>query len=162
MSSLRIALVGALLGGAVPFCWPGAAEASQNADYRHRYPQVWSASVRLLRVDYGLELREQDSDIGYLLFDWRDSNGRAHPGSMELVQAERHEQSVVRVVVRISAMPSYIEQMILDRLQRKLVDEFGQPPAEQRPPRNRGGREEPLEEPEVDGDEPSAEEPDDD
>lgn len=135
MDRRRLFVFGLLALAASTFV-PGTALAAQNADFRHLYPQVWSASVRMIRVDYGLALREQDRDIGYLLFDWRDSSGRAHPGSIELVRTVQDASDVVRVVVQIPAMPSYVEQMVLDRLGRKLKQDFGEPPAIRRPRRS--------------------------
>ena len=33
----------------------------------------------------------------------------------------------IRAVIQIPAMPSYIERMLLDKLKKKLVDEYGEP-----------------------------------
>lgn len=113
---------------------PGGAGARQQAEYAHRFEQVWSAAIRLIRVDYGCTIGDRDEEIGFFTFEWRDGN-RTHPGSMEVVRfrgANGAEQ--VRAVVQIPAMPSYVELMILDRLGRKLLEDYGEPP---RPPRER-------------------------
>lgn len=112
-------LVGALLA-------PTLASAKKSEDYRHRYDQVWRAAVRLIRVDQGYPIRDRDEAIGYVLFDYKD-DGRSYPGSVELIRIKENGNDAVRVAIQIPAMPSYIERMLLDKLERKLVDEYGEP-----------------------------------
>ena len=109
-----------------------SAQARRTDSHRYRYEQVWTAAVRLIRVDYGFNIRDKDRDIGYLLFDYQD-HGRTYPGSLELVRT-RNEH--VRVTLHVPSMPSYVERMLLDRLKRKLREELGQPlpPPRRAPP----------------------------
>ncbi len=102
------------------------AEARRTSDHDYRYEQIWSSAVRLLRVDYGFNIRDRDRGIGFVLFDYQD-HGRTYPGSLEVVRAEIGGQQKVRVTLNIPAQPSYVERMILDRLQRKLRADFGEP-----------------------------------
>ncbi|MBX3249440.1 MAG: hypothetical protein KF901_19850 [Myxococcales bacterium] len=135
---------------ALVFAAPPTADARRSDSHAYRYDQVWSASLRLLRVDYGFPLRDRDENLGYVLFDYVDG-GRSVPGSFEVVRTRQGEREVVRVTVNIPAMPSYVERMILDKLQRKLREEYGEPlPA---PPRR-----EPSEERGAEGDDASADE----
>ncbi len=106
---------------------PATAQARKQTDTRYRYEQVWSASLRLVRVDLRYPVDDQDSEAGFVLFQYRDGD-RSYPGSIELVRTEVDDAPCVRVVVQIPSMPSYIEQMLVDRLNRKLRDEFGEPP----------------------------------
>jgi hypothetical protein len=118
---------------------PSIASARKQQDYTYRYEQVWSAAVRMVRVDLRLGVDDQDETIGYLLFQYRDTLGRPHPGSIELVRTQDERgAAIVRAVVQIPAMPSYIEQMIVDRLARKLREEFGDPPVVRPPPSREG------------------------
>ena len=71
---------------------------------------------------------DRDQSVGYFLFDYKD-DGRMYPGSVELVCIADQGGGQIRVVIQIPAMPSYIERMLLDKLEKKLVDEFGQPAA---------------------------------
>ena len=41
---------------------------------------------------------------------------------------------VVTVVIQVQGMPSYVEQMLLDKLARKLKDEVGEPLEPKKPP----------------------------
>lgn len=129
---------------------PATASARRSDSHAYRYEQVWSAALRLLRVDYGFPIRDRDEDVGFVLFDYQGTGRTAVPGSLEVVRTRQGERDVVRVTLNIPAMPAYVERMILDKLQRKLREEFGEPlPAP--PPR-------PAEEPEEDDEEEEAEE----
>lgn len=95
-------------------------------DYPYPVDKVWNASLRLVRVDLGCSLGDRDTDAGYFMFDYVDG-GRRYPGSLEIVRSQVEGRDGVHVVVQIPAMPAYVERMILDRLARKLVDDFGEP-----------------------------------
>ena len=108
------------------FALPSAASARRSDTHGYRYDQLWGSVVRMVRVDYGFTVRDRDQDIGYVLFDYIDG-GRAHPASFELVRVRENGRERVRVSVQVPSMPSYVERMLLDRLTRKLRDEYGQP-----------------------------------
>lgn len=105
---------------------PATGHAKKSEDFRHSYTQVWGAAIRLIRVDQGYPIKDRDESVGYFLFDYKD-DGRLYPGSIELVRIEDQGGGPIRVVIQIPAMPSYIERMLLDKLQKKLVDEYGVP-----------------------------------
>ena len=120
-----IALTVALLCASTVLASP--AEASSQRDSQYAYRQVWPAAVRLLRVDLGHDILEKDSEAGYVLFEAREE-GKTFRGSLELVRLEGEGQKRVRIIVRIADRPSYVELGLLDRLERKLRDEYGPPP----------------------------------
>jgi hypothetical protein len=124
---------------------PATGQAKKTEDFRHSYDQVWGAAVRLIRVDQGYPIKDRDETVGYFLFDYRD-DGRLYPGSVELVRIQDQGGGPIRVVVQIPAMPSYIERMLLDKLKRKLLDEYGEP-APPPPPPNTPPEEPPSKEP---------------
>jgi hypothetical protein len=109
---------------------PVPAGARQQSDHAYRFEQVWSAAIRLIRVDYGCTIGERDEETGFFTFEWREGN-RTYPGSMELIRFRADNMDQVRAVAQVPAMPSYVERMILDRLTRKLIEDYGEP---QRPP----------------------------
>jgi len=114
---------------------PAVGQAKKTADFRHTYEQVWGAAIRLIRVDQGYPIKDRDESVGYFLFDYRD-DGRSYPGSVELIRIEDQGGGPIRVVVQIPAMPSYIERMLLDKLEKKLVDEYGEPAPPAKKPEN--------------------------
>jgi hypothetical protein len=130
----RAFVLGAPTGLAVIFAAPAIARARVQGDYTYAWSQVWQAAVRLVRIDLQCPISDRDESIGYVMFDYPDG-GRAHPGSVELVRNVVDGNERVRVVVQVPSMPSWVERMILDRLTRKLRDDFGEPPrqARQRP-----------------------------
>ena len=105
---------------------PATSQAKKTADFRHTYDQVWGAAIRMIRVDQGYAIKDRDQAVGYFLFDYRD-DGRTYPGSVELVRIKDQGGGSIRAVVQIPAMPSYIERMLLDKLTKKLVHEYGEP-----------------------------------
>jgi hypothetical protein len=105
---------------------PRVAEARQDSELAYPYEQVWGAAVRLLRVDYGFPIRDRDEAIGFVLFDYQE-HGRSVQGSLEIIRTAEEGLPGVRVVLQIPSMPSYIERMLLDRLARKLREDFGVP-----------------------------------
>lgn len=120
---------------AVTFAAPQLARARVQTDYTYAWNQVWQAAVRMVRVDLQCPITDRDADIGYVMFDYADS-GRAHAGSVELVRTTGSDGiERVRAVVQVPSMPSWVERMLIDRLTRKLRDDFGEPPRLARPVR---------------------------
>lgn len=133
----RPALLGAAIGlagiGAV-VCSAEPARAKGGYDSLYGFDRTWNAGLRLVRVDLGLKVSEKDDTVGYLLFDYTSPEGgkRTVPGSMEFIRSK--DDGSVRVVVQIPQMPAYHEQVLLDRLARKLRNEYGEPPKKATPP----------------------------
>jgi hypothetical protein len=107
--------------------------AATSYESPYTFDQTWGTAVRLLRVDMGLEITEKDQAHGYLLFKYTTmgSGQKVHTGSVEMVKSQRE---TVRVTVQINSLPSYHEQLIIDKLARKLVSEYGDPPKRPDPP----------------------------
>ena len=102
------------------------AEARKQGDFAYPTSLVWTAAVRLMRVDLESPIREKDRDEGYFLFDYTQG-GRVHVGSVEVVPARTRQGMVARVVIQVAGLPSYVEAMMLTRLERKLAKEYGPP-----------------------------------
>ena len=111
---------------------PATSQAKKTSDFGHTYDQVWGAAIRMIRVDQGYTIKDRDEAVGYFLFDYRD-DGRTYPGSVELMRIKDQGGGPIRAVIQIPAMPSYIERMLLDKLKKKLVDEFGEPEPPKKP-----------------------------
>jgi hypothetical protein len=105
---------------------PSTAAAKREDSFRYPFSRVWTSAIRLMRVDLECPITEKDRDEGYFFFDYEDS-GSKYPGSIELITTQVDGLESVRVVVQVPAMPSYLEALILDRLSRKLQEDFGSP-----------------------------------
>lgn len=103
--------------------------AKRESRLRYPYSLVWTTAVRMVRVDYASPITEKDKDDGYFLFSFVH-DGKEHPGSFEVID---ESEDGARVIVQIPAMPSYIEQMLIDKLQRKLVQDHGSPRERKKP-----------------------------
>jgi hypothetical protein len=143
---------------------PSQASARRERELSYQYAQVWSAAVRLLRVDFQFPIADRDEGNGFLLFEYRDPQGRTYQASLELVPITRDGQTTVRVVSNVSSMPSYVEGVLIDRLEAKLRQDFGAPIRRTRPPAQAPSRdaetepsdEAPSETPPTDGTTPTA------
>ncbi|MCA9603770.1 MAG: hypothetical protein R3A78_16880 [Polyangiales bacterium] len=105
---------------------PSVAAAKQTQNFEYRFSQVWSSAYRLIRVDMACRITDRDDEIGFLMFEYSDGRDW-FPGSAQLVQVKERGKDVIRVEVQIPEQPSYIEIMILDKLRKKLLEEYGEP-----------------------------------
>jgi len=87
------------------------------------FDQVWNTAVRLVRVDLGFEVTERDAEGGFILFKYRGDMGGTFNASLEIVRPP--PDGKVGLVIQIPEMPRYTELWLLDRLARKLSDEYG-------------------------------------
>lgn len=101
----------------------GKALAKVTVESPYTRAQTYNAAVRFIRVDRGFEIFEQDRETGYFLFKY-SSDGQVSNGSIEVLQVGDR----VKVVVQLPRMPEYHEHVLSDGLQRKLREEYGEPP----------------------------------
>ena len=113
------------------------AEGKSSYDSPYGYERTWNATLRFVRVDLGLKILEKDDANGYVLFEYRATEGekKTTSGSFELIRGSsaNARPDDVRVVAQLPQMPRYHEQVMLDNLARKMRAEYGEPP-EPRPP----------------------------
>ncbi len=108
-----------------------------RADAKARYTspytlsQNYSAALRLIRVDHGFEIVERDPDAAYIMFKYEshESGSRVTPGAIEMVPRRDH----VQVFVKLPKMPRYHEEVMKTELERKLKEEYGEPPERPEP-----------------------------
>jgi hypothetical protein len=105
---------------------PAGAQAHTDDQFAYPFSRVWTAAVRLLRIDMACPITEKDKEEGYFFFDYPSETGK-FPGSIELVETQVDGVKGVKVIVKVPAMPSYFERLVLDKLGRKLKAEFGPP-----------------------------------
>ncbi len=122
---------------AVALCLAAPAAAKSERATYHSVDKVWPSAVRFLRVDQGYSIVDKDADSGYVVFDYI-AEERKLRGALELVPTQDSEgHSELRIVLTLDGSPSYIEDMVLDRLMQKLRDEHGDgppPPRKKKPP----------------------------
>jgi hypothetical protein len=104
---------------------PTTVEAKTSFDSPYTLAQTYNSALRLVRVDLGLNITERDPAAAYLLFDYKSSESgqRTVAGSIEMLDSGRS----VKVVVQLSQMPRYHEQVMSDALAKKLREEYGDP-----------------------------------
>jgi hypothetical protein len=137
MGRISLAWFGVVMAMMMALCLgaPGVAAAKQSQSFEYRFSQVWSGAFRLIRVDLECRVTDRDDEIGFLMFEYSDGE-RSYPGSAQLVPVKENGKDVIRVEIQIPEQPTYIEIMILDKLRKKLLDEYGEPvvaPAPQPP-----------------------------
>jgi hypothetical protein len=119
-------LLGATLG-LVGLLAVASAEARTDRLLTYRPNQAWASAVRFLRVDMGYRILERDREAGYLLFEYQEG-GRTHNGSLEMIRVVETGRRYLRARLQIPSMPSYVEVVLFDKFERKLRNEYGDPP----------------------------------
>jgi hypothetical protein len=121
--------VGVAASAAVLFT-DAVAQGKASLDSPYGYERTWNAALRLVRVDLGLKVLENDDKNGYLLFEYRSSDTQKPTnGSFEVIRSGSSARpDDVRVVVQLTQMPTSHEQVLLDHLARKMREEYGAPP----------------------------------
>ena len=109
----------------------GVCGARTTRETTYSYERIWSTAVRFLRVDNGYKVTEMDKETGYVLFEYPEA-GRVLNGSMELIPLEQDGAEIVTLGLRIQDMPTYVENVLMDKLVRKLRDEYGTAPPRRR------------------------------
>ncbi|GAC1525603.1 MAG: hypothetical protein NVS3B10_24420 [Polyangiales bacterium] len=104
------------------------ASAKQHYESAYGFEQTWNAALRLVRVDLGMKVVDKDEKAGFIMFDY-ENDGKSSPGSFELLRTEKS----IRVICQLPKVPSYHEIAVLDRLARKLKEEYGAPPEKKKP-----------------------------
>jgi len=105
---------------------PEQALARRQHEVRYPFQRVWNAALRMVRVDMRLPVTDRDPEAGYMLFEYVDAD-RKYPGSIEIITGEQDKRPLIKIVVNVSGMPSYVEQMLIDKLEKKLGAEYGAP-----------------------------------
>jgi hypothetical protein len=105
---------------------PAAAKAKHDSPYT--YEQTFGSTLRLIKVDLEFEVKEINSDWGFLIFEYTstESGKRKNRASFTFVKDDDNRR--VHVSLQIPNMPSYHEQLVMTKLARKLENEHGEPP----------------------------------
>lgn len=112
---------------------PAAALAQSERTTGHPVETIWPSAVRFLRIDQGYEIVDKDADAGYILFEYEQEDRRFR-GSLELVATRGAQgQPELRLVCTLTNRPSYLEEMLLERLMDKIHAEHGDPPPAKKP-----------------------------
>jgi hypothetical protein len=111
----------------------GSAEARSKRSTTYRYEQLWSTTVRFLRVDNRFPITEKAKKDGYILFEYKEQ-GHKYQGSLEIIPTVSNGKNYIRLSVQIANMPGYVETVFLNRLMKKLRKEYGDPPPAQKVP----------------------------
>jgi hypothetical protein len=120
------ALAMGLLGG-------GEAAAKTTISIPFAPAELWSTTVRFLRVDRGYTIKEKDPDAGYLLFELKEGQ-RTYKGSLELVPARAGSgRQETQAIVTLPELPRHYEALLSEKLAAKVKEELGVPPPPPRP-----------------------------
>jgi hypothetical protein len=128
---LAAAIVALIVGGRLLTPWIAFAEEKRSFPYP--YDWVYKAAYRLLKIDLDRPIEEADAETGYILFTY-EYQGVESAASLELMDLTNDEDGYrVNTRVKMSKLPSWVEQDLLDQLESKLEDEYGEPPEKKAP-----------------------------
>jgi len=106
--------------------FPGIASARSEKTFSYSMTMIWNSCIRLIRVDMGLHIVEKDRKSGYILFEYNEV-GMQSPASIEFIPEGKDGADGVKTLVTLAKLPSYVERKLLDRLDSKLLEEYGMP-----------------------------------
>ncbi len=115
-----VASCGVLLMSAV-------ATAKTDRELTYTTDQLWNTAIRFFRVDMSFPISEKDKTAGYVLFKYHDG-AKPCSASFELVPITRDGFHSTRLQLNIASMPRYVEAVLMDKLLRKLREEYGEQP----------------------------------
>jgi len=114
-----------------------AAEAQARAAHEspYSYRQTFGSALRLIKVDLAFKVVETNSKWGFFIFEYTSpsSGKRKNRGTVQLVK----QSNKVQVAIDLPQMPMHHEQLIIDKLKRKLAREHGAPPKPPKPPKKK-------------------------
>lgn len=100
---------------------------SQRNTY-HTLERIWPTVIRFIRIDMGYTIIDKDRDNGYVLFEFEDDN-RKFRGSLELIRAvDTSGRDELRMVMELYDRPTWMEDMVMGKLEQKIYEEHGDPP----------------------------------
>lgn len=104
----------------------GQAEARAAHESPYTYRQTFGTALRLIKVDLAMRVLETNSEWGFFIFEYRSpaSGKRKNRGTVQFVK----QSAKVQVAVDVPQMPLHHEQMLVDKLKRKLSQDHGSPP----------------------------------
>jgi hypothetical protein len=110
---------------------PTVAEAKMTKTFTYSLNSVWSATIRLIRADKGYKINDKDKENGYILFVYPGAGSvKECPASLEMYSfVDDGGLEKVRIRLSIAHQPSYIILNFLEQIERKLKDDYGEPPA---------------------------------
>ena len=119
-------LVGLIVAGQMTAPWTASAE--DKREFKYPYAWVYKAVYRLLKIDLKCPIEEADPENGFIMFQI-EYQGTKSPASVEMVDLASDENGYsVAVRVKMEKLPSWVEVDLMDQIESKLEDEFGDPP----------------------------------
>lgn len=123
------AFVVALVLSAATFAY-----AKANSDLRYRFEEVYSTTVRYVRVDRGCKITDQDQAAAFVMFECPLDDNKVSRGAIEVFRAPIHGKEGVRLQVSLPDESHGAELRLVELLERKLREERGTPTAPSTPP----------------------------
>ncbi|RJO66478.1 MAG: hypothetical protein C4523_12390 [Myxococcales bacterium] len=86
---------------------------------------LWSAAVRLIRVDKNWKIVDKDKETGFIIFEYQSKESSSQASVEILKDAAPEEKNVSRFVVQVSipSASSIEERLLIDELKRKIQEE---------------------------------------
>ncbi|GAB4309292.1 MAG: hypothetical protein Kow0090_23100 [Myxococcota bacterium] len=120
----RLGAVILILAMLLPF---STAMGKQTKKLSINYDQLWSGSIRYLRIDQGFEILDRDKEAGYIIFTFKFPKGKkTSRATMEfIVKGEEQDgKKKVDIQLKIDDGAEYLEIHLLDGLVEKLNKEY--------------------------------------
>ena len=102
-----------------------AVHAKTREGIKVEYSTLWSAAVRLIRVDKNFEIIDKDKETGYILFRYQGLNIKPCRSSIEIMADKGKREKEERFIIQVSVpgASSIEERMLISDLKKKLREE---------------------------------------
>jgi len=101
-------------------------ESKTNVNYPYKW--VYNSAIRLLKVDLKCEIKEESEKGGFIIFLYEYKEIKS-PASIEIIDQSTEENGYnVSIRVLMEKLPSWVEDDLIERLLKKIKDDYGSPP----------------------------------
>lgn len=117
-----MSVLGAILGALLVLAEP------VSRDVPYDFDRTWTSTMRFLRVDRRWPIREQDREIGVVVFEF-SAEKKKRDAYLELIKiADAEGRDAVRLRLRVDDVSIFARESFLDRLTAKVREDYGPPP----------------------------------
>lgn len=108
---------------------PSFASAKAQLELGYSVEEIFSTSVRYVRVDRGCKVTDKDADAAFVMFECKPDETHTSRGSIEILRSQLHGKESVRLQATLPDEGHGAELRLVELIERKLREERGTTPS---------------------------------